>query len=64
LRFGGPAQEWGIDFGWEVMTIQLPNQRMPKQVFFIPAIMLLGLIAWLQWRRRGNTEPTPAADGA
>lgn len=35
--------------------IQLPAQRMPKEVFYIPALLLLGFVVMLQ--RRRQTKP-------
>lgn len=43
-----------------IERLELPTQRMPKEVFYIPALLLLGLIWWLQSRRR---EPLPASGG-
>ncbi len=61
LDSGKFAQQKGIDFDWEVTNIELPAERMPKELFYIPALLLLGLIMWLQIRRRGpQTKPQAA----
>ncbi|MDO6565065.1 TRAP transporter permease [Amphritea sp. 1_MG-2023] len=52
LIFGGVAQTSGIDFDWEVLSIEQPKQRIPKEVFYIPAFLLLGFIVLIQRRRR------------
>lgn len=39
----------------EVVSLLTPAQRMPKQVFYIPALLLLGLVVALQ--RRRQTKP-------
>ncbi|MYE36883.1 MAG: TRAP transporter permease [Rhodobacteraceae bacterium] len=52
LNFGQYAQEKGIDFDWEVLYIETEADRIPKETFYIPAVLLLGLITWLQLRRR------------
>ncbi len=57
VAFGSPAQTAGIDFDWQILDIRVEADRPPKQLVFIPAILLLGLVAMLQLRRRG----TPAA---
>ena len=49
--FGKFAQEKGVDFDWEVVTIEQPADRIWKEVFYIPALALLALIAWLQLGR-------------
>ena len=41
----------GIDIDFEVTRLEMPTDRMPKEVFYIPAILLLALIMWLQKRR-------------
>ncbi|MYJ87188.1 MAG: DUF3394 domain-containing protein, partial [Rhodobacteraceae bacterium] len=52
LNFGQYAQEKGIDFDWEVLYIETEAERIPKETFYIPAVLLLALITWLQLRRR------------
>ena len=49
--FGQFAQKKGIDFDWELLTIEKPAQRMPKEVFYLPALLLLGGVVWLQLGR-------------
>lgn len=52
LVFGGPAEKAGLDFAFEITAIKIEADRMPKEVFFIPAFILLGGIIVLQRRRR------------
>lgn len=56
LGFGSPAEEAGIDFDWEIIEVMTPADRMPKELFFIPAIALFALIYLLQRARRGRLE--------
>ena len=56
LNFGGPAEQLGIDFDWEVASIEVEADRMPKEIFYIPALLLLGLVVVLQRRRHRLTE--------
>ncbi|HHS89011.1 MAG TPA: TRAP transporter fused permease subunit, partial [Rhodobacteraceae bacterium] len=58
--FGQFAQEKGIDFDWEAVVIEKPADRMPKEVFYIPALLLLGLIIWLQLGRARKLEAAKA----
>ncbi len=51
ISFGGPAEKDGIDFDWVVTGIDVPADRMPKEVFYIPAFLLLALVAFMQRRR-------------
>lgn len=59
--FGTPYQQQlqGFDFyaaeRVEVVSLLSPNHRMPKQVFYIPALLLLGLVIIMQ--RRRQTKP-------
>lgn len=50
--FGSDAQAVGLDFDWEIVNLQVEADRPPKQLMFIPAFLLLGMIAWLQNRRK------------
>ena len=50
--FGSPAQDAGIDFDWEIVELHAEADRPPKQIMFIPAFILLGLIALIQKRRK------------
>ncbi len=59
LVFGSPAELAGLDFDWEITGIQVEAERPPKQLMFIPALLLLGLVVALQRGRRG--KPAPAA---
>ena len=61
LAFGGELQKKGIDFDWEVVTIEQPADRMPKEVFYLPALALLALITWLQLGRARKLEATGEA---
>jgi len=63
LAFGGAAEQAGLDFDWEIKAIQVPAERMPKEVFWVPALLLLALVYLLQRRRRtaGDSAATAAA---
>ena len=36
----------------QILTASVPAERMPKEVFYIPALILLGLIIMVQRRRQ------------
>ncbi|MBU0725391.1 MAG: TRAP transporter permease [Alphaproteobacteria bacterium] len=59
--FGGPAEKAGIDFDWEIKLVEMPAEQPDKQWMFIPALILLGGIVFLQRRRREDGEGQPAA---
>ena len=48
---GSAAEEAKLDFDWEIKALKIPNDRLPKEVFMIPALVLLAGIWWLQRRR-------------
>ncbi|MBJ7539578.1 TRAP transporter permease [Marinomonas transparens] len=54
VDFGSAAEKAGIDFGWQIKGIQAESDRPPKELVFIPAILILLLIRKLQQRRLAN----------
>ena len=54
------AEKANIDFDQEVLNVQVPNPRPPKQLMFIPALMLLVLVWFLQ-KGRIKKQQTAAA---
>jgi TRAP transporter 4TM/12TM fusion protein len=61
IGFGSPAQEAKLDFDWEITEVKVPAERMPKETFFIPAILLLGLVIFVQRRRNPPVRKAAAA---
>lgn len=51
VAFDSLAQKAGIDFDWEILSIQVPTDRPAKQWMYLPAFFLLGSIILLQRRR-------------
>jgi hypothetical protein len=51
VRFNSPANNAGISPQWQVETLQIPAERMAKEWMYVPAILLAGLVIWLQWLR-------------
>ncbi len=54
--FGKIAQDKGIDLDWEVLTVEVPAERIWKEVFYIPALLLLALVWFLQKGRIRKQE--------
>ena len=50
--FDSPAQNAGLDFGQQIVTVLVPAEQLPKQLFYIPALLVLGLIYVMQRGRR------------
>jgi TRAP transporter 4TM/12TM fusion protein len=61
VMFGSAAQDIGIDFDWEIVTLETAADRPPKQLMFIPALLLLAGVAWLQRRRHDDQASTTQA---
>ncbi len=56
--FSSAAEKVGIDFDQEILNIQVPSKRPPKQLMFIPALLLLALVWFVQ---RGRSKKLEAA---
>ena len=64
IGFGSAAERAGLDFDYEVTAVLQPNERPPKELMWIPALAVLGLIVWLQRRRSQSGAPAAAAVAA
>ncbi len=58
LNFGGPAEQLGIDWDWELVELEVPADRMPKEIFYIPALLIVAGVYFLQMRRKEPEEAT------
>lgn len=56
VQFDSPAEDARIQFGWTIDAIQVPLERPHKEWLFIPALLLLGLVAFNQLRRRTDED--------
>ncbi len=59
--FSSAAEKAGIDFDQEILNIQVPTKRLPKQLMFIPALLLYALVWYVQRGRRNKLEAAGAA---
>ena len=60
IVFSSPAEKQKLDFDWEIVSVQTKADRPPKQLLFIPALVLLGLVIMLQRGRRKKAALAPA----
>ena len=51
----GNLFDFYADYPVQISEIKKPAPRLPKEIFYLPAILLLGLVYWLQRRRTGLT---------
>jgi hypothetical protein len=42
----------GVDSGWIITSIQAKRKTLPKQIVFIPALLLISIVGTMQLRRR------------
>jgi len=61
VMFGSSAEKAHLDFDQEILSVQVENDRPPKQLMFIPALLLLGLIVLTQKKRINKRLATAAA---
>ena len=54
--FGSAAARQKIDFDFELASVQVEADRPPKQLFYIPGLLLLAFVIMLQRRRRRTAE--------
>jgi len=59
--FSSAAEKAGVDFDQEILNIQVPSKRPPKQLMFIPALVLYGLIFFVQRGRKRKLKARSAA---
>ena len=52
VTYDSLAQKAGIDFDWEILSLQIRTDRPAKQWMYFPALALLGLVVIRQQRRR------------
>jgi hypothetical protein len=59
--FASAAEKAGIDFDQELLNIKVPTRIPPKQLMFIPALVLGALVWFAQRRRKKRQEALPTA---
>ncbi|HKK91288.1 MAG TPA: DUF3394 domain-containing protein, partial [Desulfobacteraceae bacterium] len=62
--FASKAEKIGIDFDQEIIMVKIPADRPPKELAFIPALVLLSVIFLLQRKRRHRLEAAEAVETA
>ncbi|RTR07045.1 TRAP transporter permease [Halomonas nitroreducens] len=61
VAFGSQAADMGFDFDQEIIQVQAPVDRWTKELMWIPAFLVFGLVVLLQRRRRERSaEPVSA----
>ena len=60
IVFGSHAERAGLDFDWEITGVEMAADRPPKQLMFVPALIILGLLGLVQRARRSKLAATTA----
>ena len=53
VKFGSRAKRGGFEPGWDVAAVQVPTGAPSPHWFYLPALLLVGLVWWNQGRRLG-----------
>jgi len=56
VGFDSSAEAAGLDFDQIINTVSVPRKSLPKELMYIPALLLLGLIWKLQSGRRPRVQ--------
>jgi TRAP transporter 4TM/12TM fusion protein len=51
VKFGSRAKRGGFEPGWDVAAVQVPTGAPSPHWFYLPALLLVGLVWWNQGRR-------------
>jgi hypothetical protein len=54
--FGSAAEKAGVDFDWQITGVRQLSERPPKELVFIPALLLLFFMYTLQRKRLVGSE--------
>ena len=56
VTFGSAAQKAGLDWDQKILKVRVPVSQPPKELMFVPALIVLGLIIVMQRKRRDVHE--------
>jgi hypothetical protein len=51
VKFGSAAKKSGFDQGFDIVEIKVPTDRPSAHWFYLPGLLLVGLVWWAQGRR-------------
>ena len=60
VRFGSTAAKSRIEQGFDIVGVKLRTDRLNPHWFYIPGLLLVGLVWWIQGLRMRRTMPAPA----
>ncbi|HKM25920.1 MAG TPA: TRAP transporter permease [Thiopseudomonas sp.] len=56
VTFASQAADLGLEFDQQILLVRAPTDRMPKEIMWIPGLLLLLVVSTLQWRRKRRTQ--------
>ena len=59
VKFGSRARKAGVEQGWNVQAVKVPNDRPSPHWFYLPALVLIGAV-WLTQGMRMRRRVLPA----
>lgn len=64
IKPNGPAQAAGLDFDWEILTVEVPQKQPSKNWVYPPVLLIVALLMLVQHRRRKRADlSVPAPSG-
>jgi hypothetical protein len=64
VDIGSPAAQAGLDAFQQITNVEVATSQPPKQLIYIPALLLILLVAWMQKRHIREKVPTSKAQKA
>ncbi len=60
VAFGSDAEKAGLSFDQVILAVRIPANQPAKEWMWVPALLILGLVAFMQLRRRAPRAGAPA----
>ena len=61
VRFGSTASKARIEQGFEIVGVKVPSGRLNPHWFYIPGLLIVGFVWFMQGLRMRRAEPAPVA---
>jgi hypothetical protein len=60
VKFGSRARKSGVEQGWDIVRVEVPADRPSPHWFYLPALMLIAIVWFVQGRRLRPATPAAA----
>jgi hypothetical protein len=61
VAFDSPAEKVGLDWDQEILSVRVPTGQPPKELMWIPALILLGVVVVFQRTRQPKARAAEQA---